>query len=54
MGTGDHTFHNKSGIGRKWSFILVREQLAVLILIATYRLIIHSMDWYIAHGHYFT
>jgi len=54
MGTGDHKFHNKSDIGRKWSFFLVCEQLAVLILIATYKLIIHSMEWYIAYGHYFT
>lgn len=54
MGTGDHKFHNKSDTGRKWSFFLVSEQLAVLILIVTYKLIIHSTDWYIAYGHYFT
>ena len=54
MGTGDHKFPNKSDIRRKWSFFLVSEQLAVLMLIVTYKLIIHSMDWYTAYGHYFT
>jgi hypothetical protein len=54
MGTWDYKFHNKSDVGRKWSVFSACEQLAVLISTVTYKLIIYSMDWCIAYGHYFT